>query len=557
MRAARAFVAYAILTVALTWPLALRLRIMDPGDAAFFTWEVGWTIHALKTDWSALPHGNIFYPARYTLGMDEPVVGTTLLALPLSLLSDDAVLLFNLIRLLTYALSALGVYLLSRELGCGEGPALIAGAVFAFSPLRADQVAFLSTLGTQWLPFVLLFLHRFARSGRVVHGLLAGLFYALAGWACGYHGLLGLLVLPPAALVLFWGRVDRFVKGLPGAALAALLLYPLYLLHHLAFVETGFARSRAETVLYSASLESFVATSPWNWLYGGLTEPFRGSSGFLFPGLVVPALILYAAFRLWRQRRPPSRDALALAAVGLASIVVALGPEIRLMGRSLMPAPFGWLRDAFPVFQDVRVTSRAGMFLALALAVLFAKALNAWRDRPSRLGLVFVLAMAETVIAPIPLASWAMVVDSSKPPPPVYAWLRDQPGDFAIVELPIVPDDGYFRKPAFHESIYMVRSTLHWKKLVNGYAGAEPETYKRARELARRFPTQAFLDDMRGLGVRYVVLHRRGYGPNKWARIERELPRFTDQLEVAAGFAEDTVFRILPPPAAAAEPLSP
>ena len=42
------------------------------------------------------------------------------------------------------------------------------------------------------------------------------------------------------------------------------------------------------------------------------------------------------------------------------------------------------------------------------------------------------------------------------------------------MELPILDIDGLFRRPACHESIYMVRSTLHWKRLVNGYAGVEP-----------------------------------------------------------------------------------
>ena len=78
LRSFRAFGTYALLTVALTWPLAANLTIMDAGDSAFFAWEIGWELHALKTDPARLPHGNVFHPLRYTLGMDEPVLGTTL-----------------------------------------------------------------------------------------------------------------------------------------------------------------------------------------------------------------------------------------------------------------------------------------------------------------------------------------------------------------------------------------------------------------------------------------------------------------------------------------------
>ena len=132
----RALGLYAVLTVLLTWPFARNLTIMDAGDSAFFAWEIGWELHALKTDPARLPHGNIFHPLRSTLGMDEPVLGTTLLVLPMAPFTDDAVLLYNLARLLTFALSGLTAFWLARELGAQEGVALLAGAAFAFSPIR-------------------------------------------------------------------------------------------------------------------------------------------------------------------------------------------------------------------------------------------------------------------------------------------------------------------------------------------------------------------------------------------------------------------------------------
>jgi len=206
MKSLRALGLFAVLTIALTWPMALRLRVMDAGDSAFFAWTIGWEIHALASDPLRLPHANIFHPLRYTLGMDEPILGTTLLVLPLAPFTGDAVLLYNLVRLLTFALSALSAYWLARALGCGEAAALFAGAAFAFSPIRTDQIAHLSTLGTQWLPLVFLFLHRFARTGAAKDAALAAVFFALEALACGYHGVIALAVLPPAALVLLWKR---------------------------------------------------------------------------------------------------------------------------------------------------------------------------------------------------------------------------------------------------------------------------------------------------------------------------------------------------------------
>ncbi len=564
----RALGLYAVLTALLTWPLAANLTIMDPGDSAFFAWEIGWELYALKTGPARLPHGNIFHPLRNTLGLDEPILGTTLLVLPLAPFTDDAVLLHNLARLLTFVVSGLTAFWLARELvpprladaglvphrlagaglGAGEGIALFAGAAFAFSPIRTDQIAHLSTLGTQWLPLVVLFAVRFARTGRTAHALLSALFFVLTFHACGYHGVIALAVLPPAFLVLLWGRWRQLRAAFLAAVLAGVALLPLYLMHRAALRPERYQRGSDETAYYSAAVESFLATSSWNRLYGEVTDPFRTiGPNNLFPGVVLPGLALLGAVRLRRRKERPGREALALAVMALLAILVALGPRIRLFGADLGPGPFALVREAVPVFKMIRVTSRAGVFLALPLAMLAAKALADWRPKRLALAGLFVLAVAEGVVAPIPMPDWTKVIDSRREPPEVYRWLRAQPASTPVVHLPMLDVYGLERRPAFHESVYMVYSTYHWQPLVNGYAGIEPAQYRRFRERSRFFPAEEFLTAMRGIGVRYVVLHRGGYGPNQWARIEQALPAALDRsLREVASFSGDSVFELLP-----------
>jgi hypothetical protein len=130
----------------------------------------------------------------------------------------------------------------------------------------------------------------------------------------------------------------------------------------------------------------------------------------------------------------------------------------------------------------------------------------------------------------------------------VYAWLAAQPGEVAVLELPMLRIDGVMSRPAHHESIYMVHSTRgHWKRLVNGYAGIEPRHYQRIRELSRAFPTVELLEELRRIGVRYVVVHRAGFGPNQWRRLEQRLPHFAGKdLVEAARFGGDTVYELRP-----------
>jgi hypothetical protein len=548
MRTARALAIYAVLTVGLTWPFAANLRVMDAGDSAFFAWEIGWTVHALASDPASLPHANIFHPLRYTLGMDEPVLGTTLLVLPLAVFTDDAVLLYNVVRLLTFVFSALTAFWLAEELGAGEWVALVAGALFAFSPIRTDQVAHLSTLGTQWWPLVLLFAIRFAKQGRAKDALFAALFFVLAFMACGYHGVIAAAVLPPALLVLFWGRWGRLKLGAVAAALTGLALLPVYRMHQKALEPERYTRGTEETILYSAPVESFLATSSWNRLYGEVTDPFRASGpNNLFPGLVVPVLALAGAVVLWRRGERPSREAWALAALMLAAAFVALGPRVRAFGADLGPGPWALLRDGLPVFQMIRVTSRAGVFIALPLVMLAALALEKLRPGRSVLVALGLLALAETLIAPIPMPEWSKVIDTRREPPPVYRWLAEQPGRDPVVHLPMLDVYGLERRPAFHESIYMVYSTLHWKPLVNGYAGIEPRRYVQLRELLRSFPSPESLAGLRAAGTRYVVVHRKGYGPNQWGRLQARMPEaLGSSLRELAVLGSDTVYELLP-----------
>jgi hypothetical protein len=548
MGSLRALGVYAVLTVALTWPFAANLRVMDAGDSAFFAWEIGWTVHALETDPASLPHANIFHPLRYTLGMDEPVLGTTLLVLPLALFTDDAVLLYNVVRLLTFVLSALTAFWLARELGVSERIALVAGALFAFSPIRTDQVAHLSTLGTQWWPLVLLFTIRFAKRGRARDALLAALFFVLAFLACGYHGVIAVAVLPPALLVLFWGRWDRLRLGALAVVLAGLALLPVYRMHRKALEPERYARGTEETIQYSAPVESFLATSSWNRLYGEVTDPFRAAGpNNLFPGLVVPGLTLVGALVLWRRGERPSREAWALAALMLAAAFVALGPRVRAFGVDLGPGPWALLRDTLPLFQMIRVTARAGVFIAVPLVMLAALALEKLKLGRTALAGLGVLALAETLIAPIPMPEWSQIIDTRREPPPVYRWLADQPGRDAVAHLPMLDVYALERRPAFHESIYMVYSTLHWKPLVNGYAGIEPRRYVLLRELLRSFPSPQSLDALRAAGTRYVVVHRKGYGPNQWERLQRRMPEaLGTSLQELAVLGPDTVYELLP-----------
>jgi hypothetical protein len=84
--------------------------------------------------------------------------------------------------------------------------------------------------------------------------------------------------------------------------------------------------------------------------------------------------------------------------------------------------------------------------------------------------------------------------------------------------------------------------------MVNGYAGIEPKSYVRIRREMMSFPGERFLDLLREAGVRYIVLHRKGYGPNQTRRLEAQMANVRPaSLREVVTLEGDTVYELLSP----------
>jgi hypothetical protein len=517
---------------------------MEAGDSSYFAWVMAWTSHALLNEPASLPHANTLHPLRYTLFLDEPILGTSILALPLRLVTSDPIVTLNLVRLLTFFLTALGMRALGLSLGLSPLAAFAAGALFSFSSNRVSSPAHLSVLGTQFLPLYLLFLHRWARSGSARSAAAAGLFFGLSAWACGYHALLAVAILPLPILVFLESR--SFLKTAPiGAGVALVFLLPLRWLHLQALAPLHYERTTSETVFFSAPLEGFLSTSASNRVWGSLTANLRSIvEADMFPGL---AVVLLAGLALLASRRATTngRIILGYAILAFCAACVAVGPEVRLFGSTLVMGPFAWLRE-FEIFRMIRVPARASVFFGLALSMLAGFGLDQIGRKAARFALV-AFALLEATAAPLSVAPADRCLRSGELQTPVHGWLAAQTGDGPVIELPIQVNDGLFQRPKFDDSVYLLRSTTHWKRLVNGYAGTEPPEYARVREVMKDFPSEAGIELLRSLRVRYVLVHLRAYGPNRRRLVEDRLPEFGARLRQVARFEDDIALELTPP----------
>ncbi len=201
---------FAVLALALSWPLVAHLGDRLPGTATWafdestFVWNIWHFKHTLLDLHTSPLHSELIW---YPLGIDLILYTfnffNALIALPLQV-AISLPLASNLTLLLATTLSGLGAYLLSffvlrvaflerrnpQSAICNlqsamRLAALLAGLIYAFASNRAIYAALghYDMVTTQWLPFYALYLLKTLREPRLKNAVMAGLFFALAALA--------------------------------------------------------------------------------------------------------------------------------------------------------------------------------------------------------------------------------------------------------------------------------------------------------------------------------------------------------------------------------------
>ncbi len=523
----RAALLYATITCALAYPLTVHPAstvLSDAPDTNLVMWILAWDAHAFLRQPLSIFDANIYFPQRHTLAFAENLIGSGFFAAPVLWLTGNLVLAMNVVSLLSAVLCGVGAYLLGRTLGMGGRAAFIAGVVFAFSPprfLRLDQLH-LATI--QWVPVALAYLHRYFDNGRPRDLRLFVAFSTLQALTSG-HGIVFLVVasIVVAACQFAFGHPLALMKrardlGLPGVLLlapAALMMVP----YRQAQIGVGLRRSLDN---WTVTPQSFLASPSHadTWLLrtigaGGVND---AASAYLFPGVLVLAL---AAAGLASAARQPRHSARRRAAVTYALVAAV---SILMM----LPRPLGLWPSVYwlPVFNFIRVPSRFVMLALAGLAVLSGFGVDAIlarvRGEAARLTIAAAasaLLVAEFATMPFEVAPQRVDI------PAADRWLAGRPEVKAIAELPESNPANVSRSERWH-TLYMLHSTAHWKKTVDGYSGIRPAEHERLYAQLAAFPDS--LEGLRTLaemGVTHLVVHLDMWEPNERRDIEAAFAR--------------------------------
>ncbi|MDQ3068480.1 MAG: hypothetical protein M3R55_01975 [Acidobacteriota bacterium] len=332
-----------------TWPLVSLMgsRIAwDLGDPLLVAWIMGWVNDSV----SALLRGDagrflamwdapIFHPQPLTLAYSEHFIPQALLVWPVHAATGNVILSYNAALLMTFVLSALGVFLLARELTGSAAASLLAGALYGFSLYRVDQLSHLQVLSSQWLPFALFGLRRYFVTLRARPLVWASLAIVAQNLSSGYYLYYGLPFIVAYVIGEMWSRgylTRRDVwRDIAAAGTGTAVLTVPFLVPYLAARESVGGRSYAAVREFSADIYGYATASAYNGWWRNVLDAFRYAENGLFPGLFLllfaaaaGALLGAAAVKRWRAaaRGAWRRDALGVAL--LIAAVLSLGVAI-------------------------------------------------------------------------------------------------------------------------------------------------------------------------------------------------------------------------------------
>lgn len=505
---------YSVLAFVLTWPLGGRLGTEIPLDGGSDVWAHEWTFWWLKT---ALLAGRnpyftdlLFHPTGVDLTSHNIAWFNFALWFPLQTAFDSNTA-FSLMYPLLFALNGYAMYLFAQAQLRVQTGAIIAGLVYGFWPYVLSQAGHPNMIVLFGLPLGLLYVDRTIRYGRRRDAVLAGVFFALLGiarWQLLVPAVyvVAIFVIGRAVarqnrgataplgkrLTPFWGQVYRAIRAqaigvfqlskrlAPIGVVMAILMAPLLL----PLVIAQAMRTTAGDLLtyephYASDLLSYLLPNVHLGLWSSWVERLPSAWQFhqqeiTFLGYTV---MILAAIGIYGYRR----KALLWLAIALLFLCLALGPTITIGQQPwpALPTPYRLVEDWF-ITHLMRRPDRFNIFLGLPFAMLAAMGTTVLQRRLAvkwfaPLALVIALAIvAEYSQAPYPLTTTAV--------PAWYQQLAQEPGDFAILGIPI--------GPYYADKYYMHYQIQHGKPIVGGHVSRRPP------EALAYMEASPFLDDM-------------------------------------------------------------
>ncbi|MBI3366013.1 hypothetical protein HY041_00085 [Candidatus Roizmanbacteria bacterium] len=556
------FVLFLFFAIGITYPLILHLSSysLGKGDELLITWIINWNIHALSTNPLKIFAANIFYPYLNTLSFSEPFFTSSIIALIPTLILKNPLVAYNINIVFSLTLLGFSTYCLTYYLSKNILSAFIAGLLISFSPFTLGRLFQIQVISIQWIPLSLIFFIKFLREGKTKNFIFASVFFMLQvanSFLPGYFLILCYSVITVSyflskknLLKKFFNRKIVFIIVLT-SIITGILGYPYFktskTFHYVRDIrDTIHFANRPEYFFYPND-KTRLETTLKKIIYVNDKGPYRYDGYWGLPFLILFILSCLILLKMKRQKKFFSALFLAITAL---SFVMSLGPAFQWGGKVIkypfiIPLPYALFYYLIPGFNGLRNSGRWEMLTIFAASVFIGLVLAKLMKKMS-LKNIFITCMITTAIfAEIRIPFKYYQLPTTQEFPKVYSFINSLPNDVAIIELPIFSWDVQpYSNTEFMREYF---STLHFRKMVNGYSGFSPKEWeKNTKILTNEFPSKKTIEYLKRIKVNYVILHKKDYDdlPNfSFEKIKKNIETFPE-LKFTQQFENDYIYKI-------------
>jgi hypothetical protein len=504
-----------------------RLSRHDNSDAMLNEWALGWVAHQIVGDPLHLFDANIFFPERNTLAYSEALLLQGIAGAPLLWAGASTLFVHNMMVLAGFTLTGWATAIVAARWTGSWVAGVAAGIVAAFNAHTLTRLPHLQALHVEFLPLALAAFDSLLREPRVGHAVRLAGWFALQSLASLYLLVFSVFALAAAAIARprewLGSRFGPVAAHLAlAAAIAVVLLLPYLQAYWQVHSEQGMSRPLRDVEFFMASWTDYVSSPSRIHFNTWSHRVFSGAA--LFPGVMAIVLAAIAIGRGIAWADPRARMCLAF---GLCGLVLSFGTKV---------PGYAALYDALPLLKAVRAVSRFGYLAVLAVAFLAAFGITDLRRRlptrwrPAAAVAILAIVSLEPLVAPIHFTRSSGV-------PAIYETVAFEP-DAVVAELPMPGGSAWFGNAR-----YMLNSTKHWRKMINGYSGFAPRSFHEHGAALAQFPAPSSIAALQMIGVTHVFVHLDGFSSEQRAMLDN-LP---DLARLAA--ADRTVlYRVKPRP---------
>jgi len=487
-------------------------------DCYLISWIWSWDIHALSTNPLQLFQANIFTPFTNTLAFSETMLGTALIAWPILILSNDNMnLTYNIVILLTFAISGIGMYLLMLYLTKNKLAALISALIYSFAPFKLiHSVGHLHLTG-MWLPFVYLYLHKFIRK-QTWKNLIILFTFTILTFLTGFHYFIYLpivfLVFISSAWLLKKIKLSKknIIKLIIFIITLVILISPIIIPYLKA--KTEYNQIRTIELIEACSpdlIDYLIPPILYHKLYScRANNEINVSFGIIVTTLLILSIIYLLKTETKKLNRHLKLNAFIYATTGLIAFMISFGFYIQLTSNDNIGilGIYNLFYHLIPGFSGIRATGRYSIFLLISICFFIGYAINIW-DKNNKnifkkiITIFIIITLMLIEFSSVPAVTFSYNL-TSKPQFKLNQWMKNQPDDNIFIELPIGVDmDSTINYDIFN----VYNSRYHFKKIINGYSGYYPPGYLNLVKKLKTFEPENDLNLIKKFKADYIIFH--------------------------------------------------